>query len=77
MWSLMVVVSASTLLRIFSTWHSYHFTERLVAIVLALLLLEFPVALILRFRKGKTLQTEQVVVFAYLMLMMSTVLAGR
>jgi hypothetical protein len=76
MWVLVIVVSADSLLRVFAKWRSYDYLTRADAAVFALLLLAFPLRLILGFRSGK-LETEQIVVFAYIIILMLVTMLGH
>ena len=74
MWLFMVVVSAMSVLTVFSGWHTYSHRKQVGAVLFTALLLEFPVLLILGFRKGKQIHPEQVVMLSYTMLMMFNLL---
>lgn len=74
MWALVIVVSADSLLRVFAKWRAYDNLTRSDAVVFALLLLAFPLRLMLGFRSGKRMETEQIVIFAYMILMLVTTL---
>jgi hypothetical protein len=71
MWFLIVTVSADSLLRVFAKWPAYDYLTRADAIVFALLLLVFP--LLLGFRR-ENMETEQIVMFVYIMLALVTIL---
>jgi hypothetical protein len=77
MWTLAAIVSGAILVRIFSGWHAYDVLARIDAGAFVFLLLAFPTSLALSFRNGKQMDIELVVVFAYVALMMSTVLASH
>lgn len=72
MWALIIVVSVDSLVRIFVRWHIYGYLTRTGAVLFAFLLLAFPVKLMLGFRRGKPVETEQIVVFAYMNLLVMT-----
>jgi len=74
MWVFMTVVSMDSLLRVFAKWHIYDNTARADAVAFALLLFAFPARLILDFHRGKHMETEQVVLFAYMVLLLITIL---
>lgn len=76
MWALVTVVSADSLLRVFAKWRSYDYLTRADAAVFALLLLAFP-GLILGFRSGKHMETEQIVVFVYIIILMLVTMLGH
>ena len=72
MWAFIIVVSANSLVRVFAKWHTYDYVTRADAAVFVVLLLVFPVRLMLGFRTGKRMETEQIVMFAYMILMLVT-----
>lgn len=74
MWTLVIVVSADSLLRVFAKWTTYDYLTRSNAIVFALALGAFPLRLMLGFRSGKYMETEQIVMFAYMILLLVTIL---
>ena len=71
MWSLVIVVTANLLMRVFALWHKFDHLGQFGAVVFTMLLLAFPWRLLVDLRKGRRIQTEQLVVFTYLMLMMA------
>ena len=74
MWALVIIVSLDALVRAFSNWHGYDAITRADVVAFLLLLVAFPVRLAFGFQKSKPLQIKQTVVFAYLLLLMSTIL---
>ncbi len=76
-WTLVIVVSSDALVRVFAKWHTYDYLTRSSAAVFALLLLVFPLRLVLGFRSGKRMETEQIVIFSYLMILMLVTILGR
>jgi len=74
MWALVIVVSADSLLRVFSKWRTYDYLTRSNAVVFALVLLAFPLRLMLGFRSGKHMETVQIVMFSYMILLLVTIL---
>jgi hypothetical protein len=75
MWALAIIVSVDASVRTLSDWHAYDLLTRFDTVVFVLLLVAFPVRLVLSFRKSKPLEIEQIVVFTYILLLMSTILA--
>jgi hypothetical protein len=76
-WALAAVVSGDELLRILVGWRAYDMLTRFDAVALIFLLLVFPIRLALDFHKGKRMEIEQAMVFAYTALMMATILASH
>jgi len=74
-WALAVIVSVDATVRALSDWHAYDVLTRFDVVAFVLLLVAFPVRLALSFRRSKPLEIEQIVVFTYLLLLMSTIIA--
>ena len=74
MWTFIVIISLDSLVRVFLQWPTYDYVKRFDAVVFALLLLAFPVSLKIDFRRGKHIETERIVVYAYIILMTVTIL---
>jgi len=76
MWVLVLVVTAAQIVRLLTSWYTYSTPERFDAVAFTLALIALPWSLVLHFRKGRPLPTELLATFAYVLLMLSTVL-GR
>ena len=72
MWFLMIVVTAGALLKVALDWHRYDLLGHLGAAVFVAALLVFPWRIVLMFKKGLDMEREQLIVFAYMLLMLST-----
>ena len=77
MWMLVIVVTANSLVRILQHWRSFDHLGQFGAVVFLLMLAAFPWRLLVDLRKGRRMQTEQLVVFTYLLLMMAGNVFGR
>jgi len=77
MWFLIVVVTAGVLLKITLEWHRYDLLGHFGAAVFAVALLVFPWRILLMFKKGLEMEREQLIVFAYMLLMLSTSVFDR
>lgn len=77
MWFMVVVVTADALVGVLRYWRRLDVLARLDAVVFTLFLVMFPWALMTSFRKQRKMSVEQLVLYAYLMLLMSTILFVR
>lgn len=76
MWAFIILVSADSLMMVFSKWRTYDYLTRAEAVIFAWVLLAFPMALMRGFRRGKHMPTEQIVWFAYIILLLFTILVN-
>ena len=77
MWFLMTAVTANIYLKVFTSWHKYDRMGQFMASLLVLAMLVFPWRIMLDLKNGKRMHTEQLVLFAYMLLMMSENVFGR
>ena len=64
-------------MRHFANTRTYDYLTRSDAAVFAFLLLVFPLRLTLGFRSGKRMETEQIVIFAYSMILVLVTILGH